>query len=69
LAIWWQRFPPSGELFWLGLCFAAGIMLFSGSLYILAVTNVTKWGMVTPIGGVLFLIGWGLWLWQVLKKE
>lgn len=39
-------------------CFTAGIALFSGSLYILALTGVRKWGAVTPIGGVLFLIGW-----------
>jgi uncharacterized membrane protein YgdD (TMEM256/DUF423 family) len=41
-----------------GWCFTAGILLFSGSLYILALTGVRKWGAVTPIGGVLFLIGW-----------
>jgi uncharacterized membrane protein YgdD (TMEM256/DUF423 family) len=41
-----------------GWCFTAGIALFSGSLYILALTGVRKWGAVTPIGGVLFLIGW-----------
>lgn len=39
-------------------CFTAGIALFSGSLYILALTGVRKWGAVTPIGGVLFLAGW-----------
>ena len=38
-------------------CFTAGIALFSGSLYLLALTGVRKWGAVTPIGGVLFLIG------------
>jgi uncharacterized membrane protein YgdD (TMEM256/DUF423 family) len=42
-----------------GWCFALGILLFSGSLYVLTLTGVTKWGMVTPFGGVLFLIGWG----------
>ena len=41
-----------------GWCFTAGIVLFSGSLYLLALTGVRKWGAVTPIGGVLFLIGW-----------
>ena len=39
-------------------CFTAGIALFSGSLYLLALTGVKKWGAVTPIGGVLFLAGW-----------
>lgn len=42
-----------------GWTFLGGIILFSGSLYLLTLTGVTKWGMVTPIGGVLFLIGWG----------
>lgn len=41
-----------------GYAFVAGIVLFSGSLYILTLTGVTKWGMVTPLGGVAFLIGW-----------
>lgn len=41
-----------------GWCFAAGIVLFSGSLYLLAVTGVTALGAVTPIGGLLFLVGW-----------
>ena len=41
-----------------GWSFVVGIVLFSGSLYILTLTGVTKWGMVTPLGGVAFLIGW-----------
>lgn len=41
-----------------GWCFLLGIVGFSGSLYVLTLTGVTKWGAVTPIGGVLFLIGW-----------
>lgn len=39
-------------------CFTFGIALFSGSLYLLALTGVRKWGAVTPVGGVLFLAGW-----------
>ena len=39
-------------------CFTAGIVIFSGSLYILALTGEKKWGAVTPVGGLLFLIGW-----------
>ncbi len=41
-----------------GGAFLLGILLFSGSLYVLTITGVTKWGMVTPIGGVAFLVGW-----------
>jgi len=36
----------------------AGIVLFSGSLYILALSGVTKWGAVAPFGGLAFIIGW-----------
>jgi uncharacterized membrane protein YgdD (TMEM256/DUF423 family) len=39
----------------------AGVLVFSGSLYVLAVTNVRVLGAVTPIGGLCFLAGW-LWL-------
>lgn len=45
-------------------CFAAGIVLFSGSLYVLALTGVKKWGAVTPFGGILFLAGWLILLFQ-----
>lgn len=41
-----------------GWSFFAGILLFSGSLYALAVTNTTILGAITPIGGLAFLAGW-----------
>ena len=41
-----------------GWFFFAGILLFSGSLYALALTGVGMLGAVTPVGGLLFLIGW-----------
>jgi uncharacterized membrane protein YgdD (TMEM256/DUF423 family) len=41
-----------------GWFFFAGILLFSGSLYVLALTSVGILGAITPIGGLLFLIGW-----------
>jgi uncharacterized membrane protein YgdD (TMEM256/DUF423 family) len=41
-----------------GWLFAVGIVLFSGSLYALALTGVTRLGMITPLGGVAFLAGW-----------
>ncbi|WP_295685954.1 DUF423 domain-containing protein [uncultured Nevskia sp.] len=43
-----------------GWCFAIGILLFSGSLYALALSGVRVLGAITPIGGLLFLIGWVL---------
>ena len=39
----------------------AGILLFSGSLYVLALTGITWLGAITPLGGICFLAGW-LWL-------
>ena len=41
-----------------GWCFAAGIVIFSGSLYALALTGMTMLGAITPIGGLAFLVGW-----------
>ena len=41
--------------------FVAGIVLFSGSLYLMALTNVRSLGAITPIGGLCFLAGWA-WL-------
>ncbi len=41
-----------------GWSFFAGIVIFSGSLYALALTGVTTLGAITPIGGVAFLAGW-----------
>lgn len=41
-----------------GWLFVAGILLFSGSLYVLSVTDVKLWGAVTPFGGIAFLGGW-----------
>jgi uncharacterized membrane protein YgdD (TMEM256/DUF423 family) len=43
-----------------GWLFFAGVLLFSGSLYALALTGKSILGAVTPIGGVLFLIGWAI---------
>jgi uncharacterized membrane protein YgdD (TMEM256/DUF423 family) len=43
---------------WAGWLFVVGTVLFSGSLYILALTGTRWWGAVTPLGGVAFLAGW-----------
>ena len=47
----------------------AGIILFSGSLYLLALTD-TRWlGAVTPLGGTCFLIGWGALAWHAARNR
>lgn len=50
-----------------GLMFISGVMLFSGSLYLLAVTGVKAFGAVTPLGGIAFIVGW-VWLSSALFK-
>jgi uncharacterized membrane protein YgdD (TMEM256/DUF423 family) len=50
------------------VCFFAGIVIFSGTLYLLAVTNIKWLGAITPIGGVCFLAGW-LWLMSSAGKS
>jgi len=47
--------------------FLAGIVLFSGSLYLLALTGVAAFGYVTPLGGIAFLAAWLTLAWTGLK--
>ena len=44
---------------WAVQAFLVGTVLFSGSLYLLALTGARGWGAVTPLGGIAFLAGWG----------
>jgi len=50
--------PKTSQFETAGWFILAGIILFSGSLYIIALTNLSIFGPVTPLGGVFFLIGW-----------
>jgi uncharacterized membrane protein YgdD (TMEM256/DUF423 family) len=43
-----------------GWCFVVGILVFSGSLYALALSDVKWLGAITPLGGLAFMLGWGL---------
>jgi uncharacterized membrane protein YgdD (TMEM256/DUF423 family) len=55
-------------LFAAGWLFAGGIVLFSGSLYALAVTGRRAWGAVTPFGGACLLLGWAMLLFAIVLK-
>jgi|TARA_B110000211_G_scaffold46092_1_gene49210 uncharacterized membrane protein YgdD (TMEM256/DUF423 family) len=46
------------SLHWAARCFMLGIVLFSGSLYLIAVSGFSVLGIVTPIGGSAFIVGW-----------
>ena len=51
------------------ICWLIGVVLFSGSLYILALDSTQKWaGPLTPLGGLILIAGWA-WLWLNLLKR
>ena len=52
-----------------GWLFVAGIVIFSGSLYLLSVTGITWLGAVTPIGGVAFIRGWAALAWAGFRSR
>lgn len=54
---------PNGAVPAAGWLFTAGIVVFSGSLYILSLTGIKWWGAVTPFGGLMLLAGWGCLAW------
>ncbi|MDF9391318.1 MULTISPECIES: DUF423 domain-containing protein [Methylococcus] len=53
-----QQAPQSRPLAWAAWLMLAGIFLFSGSLYLLAVSGIRWLGLITPLGGVAFLAAW-----------
>ena len=69
LAVAWAitRWPGALPV-WAGWLFVAGTVLFSGSLYILALTGTRWWGAVTPLGGAAFLAGWLCLVLAVLRR-
>lgn len=48
-----------------GYLLLAGTLIFSGSLYLLVATNIGWLGAITPIGGILMIIGWALFAWSL----
>ena len=61
------QFMPSAQLVWSAGFMSAGIVLFSGSLYLLAITGIKWFGPVTPIGGLCFIIAWSLFIFTAFK--
>ena len=58
IGLFTARSAHSRKLQWAGRLLHAGIFLFSGSLYVLSLSGITKLGIITPIGGLAFLAGW-----------
>ena len=58
---------PEANLNAAGWAFIIGIVVFSGSLYLLTLTDVRWLGAITPLGGLAFLIGWAILVWSVAR--
>ena len=63
LGLWAKTSPENKMLSRAGIAFFIGIVLFSGSLYILSIRDLVNWpvnwlGPITPLGGVSFIVGW-----------
>ena len=59
---------------WKGISFAAwsmvlGILIFSGSLYVLSLTGITWLGAITPLGGLAFILGWSSLVYLSFKNK
>lgn len=61
------RWPGLTGLAAAGWAFVAGIVIFSGSLYVLVLSGQRWLGAVTPLGGVAFLVGWLLLAWAAIR--
>ncbi len=67
LALAAAQWPAARGLVWAGLLMFAGILLFSGSLYLLAMSGQRWLGAITPLGGLAFVIAWGIAAWTVWR--
>tara|TARA_R100001143_G_C3359413_1_gene134595 strand:- start:3261 stop:3644 length:384 start_codon:yes stop_codon:yes gene_type:complete len=63
-----QRMKPSVWIKWSGTCMIAGILIFSGSLYTLTLTDTSWLGAVTPLGGFALVLGWIFLAIGILKQ-
>ena len=61
-------YVPTRHFQFAAWAFFLGIVLFSGSLYALSVSGARALGIITPVGGLCFLVGWGLLAWGYWKS-
>jgi uncharacterized membrane protein YgdD (TMEM256/DUF423 family) len=57
----------TSSIVWAGWLFVTGSIIFSGSLYLLALTGLRWFGAITPLGGVCFLAGWATFVWSAVR--
>ena len=62
------HFPGAAGLQWGGWLLLAGMLLFSGSLYLMAISGVRWLGAITPFGGMAFIVGWCWIAWSLIKS-
>ncbi len=62
-----MNFKPTKTLKWSGYLFIAGIIIFSGFLYLLAISGIKSLGMIVPIGGLTLVLAWIFLLVHILK--
>ena len=62
-------FPASKSFSRSGHAFQLGIVMFCGSLYLLALTSLTFFAYITPVGGVVFLLAWGLIIYGLMRTR
>ena len=67
VALAYTKWPGKGLII-SGWMFIVGIVLFSGSLFVLSLSGVRSLGMITPFGGLALLAGWLTMAWSVWKK-
>lgn len=73
-AILFSHFPNK-KVKWAGICFISGIILFSGSLYLITLLKLWEMeavrflGPVTPLGGLLMIAGWIVLVWGMVKTK
>jgi uncharacterized membrane protein YgdD (TMEM256/DUF423 family) len=58
---------PGGTVHAAGWAFLVGVLVFSGSLYVLVLSGLRWMGAITPLGGLALLLGWALLAWRILK--
>jgi uncharacterized membrane protein YgdD (TMEM256/DUF423 family) len=69
VAIWLRLAPATPGLSLAGGCFTLGVLVFSGSLYALVLTDLRWLGAITPLGGVLLIAGWISLAWAAIRLQ